>query len=56
MQSERPFPPLYPYIIYLIATLGWIVAVFEALVAAPIITYLYLRHKGTKEPLKPVEE
>lgn len=55
-QPEYPYQPKYPYLLYWLATLGWIVAVIEAMVAAPIIAYLYFRHKESKEPLKAVKE
>jgi hypothetical protein len=58
MQPERPdqpeihYLPKYPYLLFTLGVIGWIIAVIEAMVAGPIIAYLYLRNKGTKEPLK----
>ena len=54
MRRLQHYLPLFPYILFLIGLIGWIIAVIENLIPAPIIVHVYLHHEGTKEPLKPV--
>ena len=58
MQPERPnqpefhYLPKYPYILFTIGVICWIIAVIEGMVPIPIIVHVYHHHEETKEPLK----
>lgn len=56
MRRLQFYLPWFPYILFLIGLIGWIILVIEIMIHAPIIVHVYLHHEGTKEPLKPVEE